>query len=196
MFFPFLRSGLIIKNQKRVSSVEEAISYFDLMASYLDELRKIQNLVREKIGYQFNFQVLFIRISLEQSADFSIGLFFRLFLCSDDVNSNITNAKYSTYIGIAILAVVLVVSPVIIFLVRNATNTIQVGGFLFHFIRFYLVTANDIAAIIYVYSFLVCSLSLSLCFLFGLDFSSSFFFGLDLRVQFVGKSERTKTRET
>ncbi|XP_055303839.1 uncharacterized protein LOC129569215 isoform X2 [Sitodiplosis mosellana] len=87
-------SGLIIKNQKRISSVEEAISYFDLMASYLDELRKIQNLVREKIG--------------------------------DDVNSNIINAKYRTYIGIAILAVVLVVSPVIIFLVRNATNTIQI----------------------------------------------------------------------
>lgn len=37
------------------------------------------------------------------------------------------NAKYSTYIGVAILAVVLIVSPVIIFLVRNATNTIQVG---------------------------------------------------------------------
>lgn len=55
LFFFFLtmnshRSGLIIKNQKRISSVEEAISYFDLMASYLDELRKIQNLVREKIG--------------------------------------------------------------------------------------------------------------------------------------------------
>lgn len=48
---PLNRSGLIIKNQKRISSVEEAISYFDLMASYLDELRKIQNLVREKIGY-------------------------------------------------------------------------------------------------------------------------------------------------
>lgn len=50
LFMPWNRSGLIIKNQKRISSVEEAISYFDLMASYLDELRKIQNLVREKIG--------------------------------------------------------------------------------------------------------------------------------------------------
>lgn len=49
------------------------------------------------------------------------------FSSRDDVNSNIMNAKYSTYIGVAILAVVLIVSPVIIFLVRNATNTIQVG---------------------------------------------------------------------
>lgn len=39
------------------------------------------------------------------------------------------NAKYSTYIGCAILAVVLVLSPLIIFLVRNATNTIQVNTF-------------------------------------------------------------------
>lgn len=45
----------------------------------------------------------------------------------DDVYMNIKNAKYSTYIGVAILAVVLVVSPIIIFLVRNATNTIQVS---------------------------------------------------------------------
>ncbi|XP_031627256.1 uncharacterized protein LOC116343374 [Contarinia nasturtii] len=87
-------SNLIVKNQKRVSSVEEAITYFDLMASYLDELRKIQNFVREKIGF--------------------------------DVNTNINKAKYSTYIGVAILVIVLVVSPVIIFLVRNATNTIQI----------------------------------------------------------------------
>lgn len=45
------RSSLIIKNQKVSSSVEKAIEYFDLMASYLDELRKLQNHVREVIGY-------------------------------------------------------------------------------------------------------------------------------------------------
>lgn len=75
---------------------------------------------------------------------FWISFHFFLLFHSDDVNSNITNAKYSTYAGIFILAVVLVVSPVIIFLVRNATNTIQVG--VFNFIWLYLVIANDIAA--------------------------------------------------
>lgn len=44
----------------------------------------------------------------------------------NDVSANIKNARYSTYIGFAILLVVLLVSPVIICLVRNATNTIQV----------------------------------------------------------------------
>lgn len=88
------RSNLIIKNQKRSSSVEDAINYFDLMASYLDVLRNIQEIVRSNI--------------------------------SNDVNKNITDAKYRTYIGIAIVVVVLLVSPIIIFLVKNATNTIQV----------------------------------------------------------------------
>lgn len=45
------------------------------------------------------------------------------------------NAKYSTYIGVAILAVVLVLSPIIIFLVRNATNTIQVSIVSFRFLH-------------------------------------------------------------
>lgn len=88
------RSNLIIKNQKRSSSVEDAINYFDLMASYLDVLRNIQEIVRSNI--------------------------------SNDVNMNIKDAKYRTYIGIAIVVVVLLVSPIIIFLVKNATNTIQV----------------------------------------------------------------------
>lgn len=85
---------MIIKNQKRSSSVEDAINYFDLMASYLDVLRNIQDIVRSNI--------------------------------SNDVNMNIKDAKYRTYIGIAIVVVVLLVSPIIIFLVKNATNTIQV----------------------------------------------------------------------
>lgn len=90
-----IRSNLIIKNQKRSSSVEDAINYFDLMASYLDVLRNIQEIVRSNI--------------------------------SNDVNMNIKDAKYRTYIGIAIVVVVLLVSPIIIFLVKNATNTIQVN---------------------------------------------------------------------
>lgn len=123
------RSGLIIKNQKRISSVEEAISYFDLMASYLDELRKIQNHVREKIGYAWvKWFVKFIKVHLQDCYQIYL-LYVEYSIYRNDVNENITNAKYSTYIGVAILAVVLVVSPVIIFLVRNATNTIQVGLF-------------------------------------------------------------------
>lgn len=90
------RNNLIIKNQKRSSSVEDAINYFDLMASYLDVLRNIQEIVRSNI--------------------------------SNDVNMNIKDAKYCTYIGIAIVVVVLLVSPIIIFLVKNATNTIQVNS--------------------------------------------------------------------
>lgn len=65
------------------------------MASYLDVLRNIQEIVRSNI--------------------------------SNDVNRNIKDAKYRTYIGIAIVVVVLLVSPIIIFLVKNATNTIQVN---------------------------------------------------------------------
>lgn len=86
---------MIIKNQHRPSSVDEAISYFDLMASYLDVLRNIQSEVRNKISY--------------------------------DVKMNIIDAKYRTYIGVAIVVVVLLVSPIIILLVKNATNTIQVS---------------------------------------------------------------------
>lgn len=43
------RSSLIIRNQKRKADVEEAIGYFDVMASYLDDLRKIQRKVRQTI---------------------------------------------------------------------------------------------------------------------------------------------------
>lgn len=76
--------------------MDDAINYFDLMASYLDLLRNIQEIVRSNI--------------------------------SNDVNMNIKDAKYRTYIGIAIVVVVLLVSPIIIFLVKNATNTIQVNS--------------------------------------------------------------------
>lgn len=60
------RSSTIIKNQKRKANIEEAINYFDVMASYLDELRKIQNLVREKIGYK-KFKCFFLIICFKSS---------------------------------------------------------------------------------------------------------------------------------
>lgn len=44
----------------------------------------------------------------------------------EDMTHNIHEASNSTAIGIAILVVVLVLSPLIIFLVRNAASTIQV----------------------------------------------------------------------
>lgn len=79
------------------------MSYFDVMASYLDGLRKVQSEIRSKISF--------------------------------DVKLNINDAKYRTYIGIAIVVVVLLVSPIIILLVKNATNTIQVS--IHRFSRFY-----------------------------------------------------------
>lgn len=112
---------MILKNQKRPSSVEDAINYFDLMASYLDELRAIQNEVRKQIRY-----VIIISKTINSLLLYFSGV-INLVIFRNDVNSNIQKASNSTYIGIAILVVVLLVSPIIIFLVRNATNTIQVG---------------------------------------------------------------------
>lgn len=64
------------------------------MASYVDELRKLQGVLRVKIR--------------------------------DYVNSNLLDASHKEAYGIAILVLVLVVSPIIIILVRNAVATIQV----------------------------------------------------------------------
>lgn len=84
------------------------------MATYLDELRRIQRELRHQIrlsffkGYICNyFNCLYV-------------LLFR-----DDVYANIEHASSREAIGISILVVVLLVSPVIIFLVRNAAATIQ-----------------------------------------------------------------------
>lgn len=55
---------------------------------------------------------------------------------SYDVKMNINDAKYRTYIGIAIVVVVLLVSPIIILLVKNATNTIQVSILIRIFLKF------------------------------------------------------------
>ncbi|KAG8222411.1 hypothetical protein J437_LFUL004870, partial [Ladona fulva] len=87
------RRNEILQNNQRKPSVEDAISYFDSMVTYVDELRKLQSGLRRKIR--------------------------------EFVNENLEEANNEEAIGIAILALVLVVSPIIIILVRNAVATIQ-----------------------------------------------------------------------
>jgi len=43
------RRGEILRNQKREPSVDDAIAYFDSMATYIDELRKLQRELRYMI---------------------------------------------------------------------------------------------------------------------------------------------------
>jgi len=88
------RKEEILGNSHRNKSHEIAKVYFDSMASYVDELRKLQGALRVKIR--------------------------------DYVNSNLLDASHKEAYGIAILVLVLVVSPVIIILVHNAVATIQV----------------------------------------------------------------------
>ena len=88
------RKEEILGNSQRNKSHETAKVYFDSMASYVDELRKLQGALRVKIR--------------------------------DYVNSNLLDASHKEAYGIAILVLVLVVSPVIIILVHNAVATIQV----------------------------------------------------------------------
>ncbi|XP_023724758.1 uncharacterized protein LOC111873908 isoform X3 [Cryptotermes secundus] len=87
------RKEEILGNSQRNKSHEIAKIYFDNMASYVDELRKLQGALRVKIR--------------------------------DYVNSNLLDASHKEAYGIAILVLVLVVSPIIIILVRNAVATIQ-----------------------------------------------------------------------
>uniref|UniRef100_A0A182J623 guanylate cyclase n=1 Tax=Anopheles atroparvus TaxID=41427 RepID=A0A182J623_ANOAO len=86
-------SKTIQKNLRRVGNVADARSYYESMAYYIDELRKLQRALRSIIRNEVQ-KVL-------QSAD-----------------------NMETF-GIAILVVVLIVSPIIIILVRNAAATIQ-----------------------------------------------------------------------
>jgi uncharacterized Tic20 family protein len=88
------RKEEILGNSHRNKSHEIAKAYFDSMASYVDELRKLQGALRVNIR--------------------------------DYVNSNLIDASHKEAYGIAILVLVLVVSPVIIILVHNAVATIQV----------------------------------------------------------------------
>ncbi|CAK9822787.1 Atrial natriuretic peptide receptor 1 [Anthophora retusa] len=87
------RRDEILRNQKRQPSVDDAIAYFDSMATYVDELRKLQRELRHMIR--------------------------------DYVNSTLQDASNKEVAGIAIVVLVLVVSPIIIVLVRNAVATIQ-----------------------------------------------------------------------
>ncbi|PBC26595.1 Atrial natriuretic peptide receptor [Apis cerana cerana] len=87
------RRDEILQNRKREPNVEDAIAYFDSMATYVDELRKLQKELRHMIR--------------------------------DYVNSTLQDASNKEAAGIAIVVLVLVVSPIIIILVRNAVATIQ-----------------------------------------------------------------------
>ncbi|XP_046389564.1 uncharacterized protein LOC124158484 [Ischnura elegans] len=83
----------ILSNKEREPNVSDAISYFDSMVSYVNELRELQVSLRKRIR--------------------------------DYVNDILRKANNEEAIGVAILALVLVVSPIIIILVRNAVATIQ-----------------------------------------------------------------------
>ncbi|XP_071446194.1 uncharacterized protein [Hetaerina americana] len=83
----------ILENKEREPNVNDAISYFDSMVSYVDELRKLQLDLRRRIR--------------------------------EYVNDILRKANNEEAVGVAILALVLVVSPIIIILVRNAVATIQ-----------------------------------------------------------------------
>lgn len=47
--YPFLRRDEILRNQRREPNVDDAIAYFDSMATYIDELRKLQRELRHMI---------------------------------------------------------------------------------------------------------------------------------------------------
>lgn len=82
-----------MQNKPIKPSVDDAISYYDSMASYIDRLRFVQRRLRHIIH--------------------------------DDVNSNLELASEREAVGISILVLVVLVSPIIIILVRNTGVTIQ-----------------------------------------------------------------------
>ncbi|XP_055371528.1 uncharacterized protein LOC129605660 [Condylostylus longicornis] len=86
-------SAIILKNSKIEPVLNDAINYYYLMQNYMEELRKLQKVLREKI---------------------------RVY-----VDETLTDASNKEAVGIAILIVVLCVSPIIIVLVKNAAATIQ-----------------------------------------------------------------------
>ncbi|RZC42938.1 uncharacterized protein BDFB_008937, partial [Asbolus verrucosus] len=88
-----LKSDIIIKNEKRNPNCNEALDYYHSIATYTDELRKLQRYLRYTIR--------------------------------DYVSSALYDASNREAVGVAILVVVLAVSPVIIWLVHNAVATIQ-----------------------------------------------------------------------
>uniref|UniRef100_A0A1Y1LS38 guanylate cyclase n=1 Tax=Photinus pyralis TaxID=7054 RepID=A0A1Y1LS38_PHOPY len=87
------KSDIIVQNIKRTPNITEAIDYFESVASYTNELRKLQQDLRLVI--------------------------------KNYVDDDLQHAANQEAVGIAILIVVLAVSPIIIWLVRNAVATIQ-----------------------------------------------------------------------
>ncbi|XP_053698462.1 uncharacterized protein LOC128745413 [Sabethes cyaneus] len=86
-------SATIRLNAQIPANVTTARAYYEAMASYIDELRKLQDRVR--------------------------------WIIREEVQKVLQKADRMETFGIAILIVVLIVSPIIIVLVRNAVATIQ-----------------------------------------------------------------------
>ncbi|XP_056644589.1 receptor-type guanylate cyclase gcy-8 isoform X2 [Diorhabda carinulata] len=87
------KTDIILRNINTTKNYSEALEYFDMMATYTDQLRKIQRSLRV--------------------------------LIQDYVDENIQSSANTEAVGIAVLVLVLSVSPVIIWLVKNAVATIQ-----------------------------------------------------------------------
>nr|XP_015838387.1 PREDICTED: receptor-type guanylate cyclase gcy-7 isoform X3 [Tribolium castaneum] len=86
-------NDIITRNEKRKPNITEALDYFDSIATYTDELRKLQRYLRHTIR--------------------------------DYVTDALYEVTNKEAVGVAILVVVLAVSPIIIWLVHNAVATIQ-----------------------------------------------------------------------
>lgn len=129
------RSRTISQNKKRVGNVDDAINYYDSMTSYIDRLRNLHTDLRHRIKYA---SIMFVH----NQCIFHILLSFR----RDIVQSHLDEATSREAVGIIILGTlcvifrticnhifvcfavtVLIVSPIIIILVKNAVATIQVN---------------------------------------------------------------------